>query len=67
MGCAASGVVHSSDAAISVMFSFPLITLLPSLAASMDTMSGSKQIFVVEEVNAFTSIYDLFDMSLQIW
>ncbi|KAH7823487.1 uncharacterized protein MONOS_9868 [Monocercomonoides exilis] len=37
------------------------------LAAPAGTKSGSKQIFAVADVNAFPSIYDLFDPSLQMW
>ncbi|KAH7828628.1 uncharacterized protein MONOS_14312 [Monocercomonoides exilis] len=46
------------------MFSVPLMVLLPSLAASVGTKSGSKRIFDAADVNAFPLIYDLFDPSL---
>ncbi|KAH7822289.1 uncharacterized protein MONOS_9658 [Monocercomonoides exilis] len=49
------------------MLSVPLVAQLPSLAASVGTKSGSKRIFAVSDVNAFLSIYDLFDSSTQIW
>ncbi|KAH7817035.1 uncharacterized protein MONOS_10873 [Monocercomonoides exilis] len=60
------GVECACDVALSAMLSVPLVAPLPSLAASVDTKSGRKRIFVVEEVNALPSIYDLFDQSLQI-
>ncbi|KAH7826323.1 uncharacterized protein MONOS_13492 [Monocercomonoides exilis] len=40
--------------------SVPLVALLLSLALSVGTKSGSKPIFVEEDVNAFPSICDLF-------
>ncbi|KAH7816452.1 uncharacterized protein MONOS_15518 [Monocercomonoides exilis] len=46
------------------MLSVPLVAPLSSLAASVGTKSGSKRIFVAPDVNAFPSIYDLFDPSL---
>ncbi|KAH7820946.1 uncharacterized protein MONOS_9152 [Monocercomonoides exilis] len=49
------------------MLLVPLVAPLPSLAASVCTKSGSKRIFAAADVNAFPSIYDLFDQSLQIW
>ncbi|KAH7831316.1 uncharacterized protein MONOS_5256 [Monocercomonoides exilis] len=49
------------------MLSVPLVEPLPSLSVSVDTKSGSKRIFAAADVNAFPSIYDLFDPSLQIW
>ncbi|KAH7819304.1 uncharacterized protein MONOS_14574 [Monocercomonoides exilis] len=53
--------------ALSVMLSVPLVGPLPSLAASVGTKSGSERIFAAADVNAFPSIYDMFDLSLQIW
>ncbi|KAH7831467.1 uncharacterized protein MONOS_15419 [Monocercomonoides exilis] len=35
--------------------------------SSVGTKSGSKRIFAAPDANAFPSIYDLFDPSLQIW
>ncbi|KAH7823255.1 uncharacterized protein MONOS_819 [Monocercomonoides exilis] len=61
------GVVCAYDVALSAMLSVPLVAPLPSLAASVGTKSGSKRIFAAADVNAFPSICDLFDPSLQIW
>ncbi|KAH7819368.1 uncharacterized protein MONOS_9249 [Monocercomonoides exilis] len=61
------GVVCAYDVALSAMLSVPLVAPLPSLAASVGTKSGSKRIFAAADVNAFPSIYDLFDPSLQMW
>ncbi|KAH7825131.1 uncharacterized protein MONOS_1492 [Monocercomonoides exilis] len=61
------GVACAYDVALSAMLLVPLVAQLPSLAASVGTKSGSKQIFALENVNAFQSIYDLFYLSLQIW
>ncbi|KAH7829796.1 uncharacterized protein MONOS_3340 [Monocercomonoides exilis] len=61
------GVVCAHDVALSAMLSVPLVAPLPSLAASMGTKSGIKRIFAAPDVNAFPSIYDQFDPSLQIW
>ncbi|KAH7825899.1 uncharacterized protein MONOS_3074 [Monocercomonoides exilis] len=58
------GVVCAYDVALSAMLSVPLVAPLPSLAASVGTKSGSKRIFAAADVNAFPSIYDLFDPSL---
>ncbi|KAH7831524.1 uncharacterized protein MONOS_11111 [Monocercomonoides exilis] len=58
------GVVCAHDVALSAMLSVPLVAPLPSLAASVGTKSGSKRIFAAADVNAFPSIYDLFDPSL---
>ncbi|KAH7819173.1 uncharacterized protein MONOS_3233 [Monocercomonoides exilis] len=58
------GVVCAYDVALLEMLSVPLIALLPSLAASVNTKSGSKRIFAAADVIAFPSIYDLFDPSL---
>ncbi|KAH7821885.1 uncharacterized protein MONOS_5153 [Monocercomonoides exilis] len=60
------GVVCAYDVALLEMLSVPLIAPLPSLAASVNTKSGSKRIFAAADVIAFPSIYDLFDPSLQI-
>ncbi|KAH7817415.1 uncharacterized protein MONOS_6901 [Monocercomonoides exilis] len=49
------------------MLSVTLVVQLPSLAASVGTKSRSKRIFAAPDVNAFSLIYGLFDMSLQIW
>ncbi|KAH7823585.1 uncharacterized protein MONOS_7543 [Monocercomonoides exilis] len=46
------GVVCASDEALLVMLSVPLVAPLPSLAASVDTKSGSKRIFAAADVNA---------------
>ncbi|KAH7823562.1 putative IQ domain-containing protein H [Monocercomonoides exilis] len=58
------GVARAYDVALSSMLSVPLVAPLPSLAASVGTKSGSKRIFAAADVNAFPSIYDLFDPSL---
>eukprot|EP00770_Monocercomonoides_exilis_P011996 MONOS_11938.1-p1 / transcript=MONOS_11938.1 / gene=MONOS_11938 / organism=Monocercomonoides_exilis_PA203 / gene_product=flagellar associated protein / transcript_product=flagellar associated protein / location=Mono_scaffold00628:4-3414(-) / protein_length=1023 / sequence_SO=supercontig / SO=protein_coding / is_pseudo=false len=58
------GVACAYDVALSAMLSVPLVAPLPSLAASVGTKSGSKRIFAAADVNAFPSIYDLFDPSL---
>ncbi|KAH7831527.1 uncharacterized protein MONOS_11109 [Monocercomonoides exilis] len=50
--------------AVLFMLSVALVTPLPSLAALVGTKSGSKRIFAAANVNAFPSIYDLFDPSL---
>ncbi|KAH7816028.1 uncharacterized protein MONOS_2536 [Monocercomonoides exilis] len=60
-------VVCAYDVALSAMLSVPLVAPLQSLAASVGTKSGSKRIFAAADVNAFPSIYDLFDPSMQIW
>ncbi|KAH7820202.1 uncharacterized protein MONOS_8809 [Monocercomonoides exilis] len=49
------------------MLSVQVVAQLPSLVASVGTKLGSKRIFAAVGVNAFPSIYDLFDPSLQIW
>ncbi|KAH7823450.1 uncharacterized protein MONOS_9630 [Monocercomonoides exilis] len=61
------GVVCACVMELPEMLSVPLVTPLPSLAVSVGTKSGSKWIFAAADVNAFPSIYDLFDLSLQIW
>ncbi|KAH7819792.1 uncharacterized protein MONOS_10208 [Monocercomonoides exilis] len=61
------GVVCAYDVALSAMLSVPLVGPLPSLTTSkVITKSGSKRIFAAADVNAFQSIYDLFDPLLQI-
>ncbi|KAH7820380.1 uncharacterized protein MONOS_6253 [Monocercomonoides exilis] len=52
--------------ALLAMLSVPLVGQLPSLAASVGTKSGGKRIFAAADVNAFPSINDLFNPSLQI-
>ncbi|KAH7815543.1 uncharacterized protein MONOS_7160 [Monocercomonoides exilis] len=61
------GVACAHDVALSGMLLVPLVGPLPSLAAPVGTKSGSKRIFSAADVNAFPSIYDLFNPSLQIW
>ncbi|KAH7828271.1 uncharacterized protein MONOS_12754 [Monocercomonoides exilis] len=46
------------------MLSVPFVGQAPSLAASVSTKSGSKRILAAADVNAFPSIYDLFEPSL---
>ncbi|KAH7832764.1 uncharacterized protein MONOS_6921 [Monocercomonoides exilis] len=53
--------------ALLAMLSVPLVALLPSLTAFEGKKWWSKRIFAAPNVNAFPSIYDLFDLSLQIW
>ncbi|KAH7825983.1 uncharacterized protein MONOS_4554 [Monocercomonoides exilis] len=53
--------------ALSVMLSVQVVAQLPSLVASVGTKLGSKRIFAAAGVNAFPTIKDLSNSSMQIW
>ncbi|KAH7815298.1 uncharacterized protein MONOS_10716 [Monocercomonoides exilis] len=58
------GVECVSDFALSAMLSIPLVELLPLFSALVSTKSGSKLIFVEEDVNEIPSIFNRFGTSL---
>ncbi|KAH7832781.1 uncharacterized protein MONOS_14189 [Monocercomonoides exilis] len=58
------GVMCAHDVVLLVILSVPFVGQDPSLAAFVDTKSGRKRTFDAADVNAFPSIYDLFDPSL---
>ncbi|KAH7817085.1 uncharacterized protein MONOS_8006 [Monocercomonoides exilis] len=55
------------DVALSAMLSVLRVVPLPILAEPVGTKSESKRIFAEADVNELTSIYDLFNHSMQIW
>ncbi|KAH7831500.1 uncharacterized protein MONOS_11999 [Monocercomonoides exilis] len=62
-----AGAMDDIDRRLGSMLLVSLVVPLPSHAVSVGTKSGIKRIFAAPDVNAFPSIYDLFDTSLKIW
>ncbi|KAH7818702.1 uncharacterized protein MONOS_2140 [Monocercomonoides exilis] len=63
----AMSVVCAYDVALLAMLSVPLVAPLPSLATSVGMKEENNWLFSEADVNVFSSIYDQFGPSMQIW